>query len=87
MGCMIVECGGGLAEGAAEDEDAVGAVQWDFLLEVHDVGVYDACHGCRDEDASRPECCTLLVLQDQRVLGGVLGSPVDGVGVLCDAVA
>ena len=83
----VFEGGAGFGEGAAEDEDAVGAVEGDFLFQVHDVGVDDAGDGCGGEDTAGSLGGALWVREDEGVLCGVLGAPVDEVGVVGYAVA
>jgi hypothetical protein len=83
----VFKGGAGLFNRAAEDEDTVGAVEGDFLLEVHDVSVNDACDGRWRHDAAGTLGCAVFVREVERVLGGVLGAPIDGVGVVGYAVA
>ena len=73
--------------GAAEDEEAEGAVEGDLVLEVDGVGVDDAGDVGVWEDAARAD---FGAVGDEEVVvvgGGVGGGVVEDVGEVGDAVA
>ena len=88
MGGEVGDGAAGKVGGTAEEIDAEGAVEGDFLLEVDSVGVGNAGDGCGGKDASGTEGgAAVRGSEEEGRLGGVTWRPVVDVGGVGDAVA